>query len=166
MSQKNSTIHPLLGFLGAFCFGSVFLIGGLGITYLGATLFYEARASLSWHTCEGIITHLEIKGGRRGRDPRAHIRYDYTVEGENYTGSRYHNRGNGVSKNERGKFAAAYPVGTVVTVYYSPSSPETSLLVHGISYAHYVILGFGIVLSFFGTIIVCGSVRSIFERSQ
>jgi len=139
MSHKKSEIHPLLGFLGAFFFGSVLLIAGLGITYLGATLLYEARASLSWHTCEGIITHLEIKrsgGGRGGTRYAAHIRYDYTVEGEDYTGSRYTNRGNGINSNERDKFAATYPVGTLVTVYYSPNSRETSLLVHGTSYAH------------------------------
>jgi len=165
MSQK-SKIHPLLVFLGAFCFGSVFLILGILIIGSGISALDEGRASLSWQTCEGIITHLEMERSRAstkksGSSYAASIRYDYTVEEKKYTGDRYSVRGNLVNANDREKFVATHSVGTVVTVYYSPSSPETSLLVPGTNYANYVLLGFGILLSFFGAIIAFASVRSV-----
>ena len=162
MSHKKSTIHPLLGFLGAFFFGSVLLIAGIGMTYLGATLLQEGRASLSWHTCEGIITYSEFKRpGRNSGPPRIFIHYEYTVEGKKYTGDRYSVRGTEGRRGDDRRIVDAHPVGRVVTVYYSPSSPETSLLAPGTKYGDYIILGFGIIISFFGAIIVCASVRSV-----
>jgi len=141
----------LLTLLGIICFFSMFMILGLVLIYNSTKLLYESMASLSWPTCEGIVTHSEIeplgRGVKSGRSFMGAIRYDYTIEGEKYTGDRYRIGYLGVP--DRGwarKIVDAHPVGTVVKVYYSPSSPAASVLVPGANWNVYVTLVVGIAM--------------------
>jgi hypothetical protein len=71
------------------------------------------------------------------------IRYDYTIDGNRYVGDRYQYDKQGWSWTGANKIVAEYPVGIVVKVYYSPTSPQESVLVPGRSWSSYgyVIIG-------------------------
>jgi len=142
------------------------MLAGLGITYVGTIQLYEAMTSVSWPTCEGVITHSEVVPPRHagaGQPNEVSIRYDYTVEDKKYTGDRYRFAYT-VTLNPNREVAgivAAHPVGTVVKVYYSPSSPTTSVLVPGTNWAVYFLLGTGVVFFLVGVWVVYGGVRSV-----
>jgi len=162
MTKKRSKLIPLLFF---FCFGSAFMIAGLGTAYFGAIKYYEAMASLSWQTCEGTITHSEVESRtvRKGRRThRESIRYDYTVGGEKYTGDRYCLWTFWRSDSRRAsEIVDAHPVGAVVKVYYSPNSPAESMLMPGAHFDVYLLFGFGVVFFMVGAGITYASVRSV-----
>jgi len=55
----------------------------------------------------------------------------------------------------------AHPVGAVVKVYYSPSSPEKSALVPGAGWSAWFLFGVGVVFFLLGVRIAFASVRSV-----
>jgi hypothetical protein len=131
---------PIRFGIGFYCFMSVFVLFGFGFVGMGCFHLYTANASLSWLTTEGTITRSE----RYKSTPD--ISYDYTVEGKQYTGGTYqygalHTRG----RTEQ--IVAQYSVGTVVKVYYSPQSPEKSVLIPGAGVGAYIGIGFGFLFS-------------------
>ena len=159
----------LLTLLGVICFFSMFIILGLVLTYDSTILLYESSmASLSWQTTEGVVTHSEIeplgRGVKSGRSFKGAIRYDYTIEGEKYAGDRYRigYLGNPDRRWAR-KIVDAHPVGTVVKVYYSSSSPATSVLVPGANWNVYVALVVGIAMFLVCTYFVFACARSAVE---
>jgi len=154
----------LLTLLGIICFFSIFMISGLVLTYNYTILLYESKASLSWSTCEGIITHHQIERrmtGGRGKSYVSDIfRYDYTIEGEKYTGDRYRIGYLGDPHTGQGrKLVDAHPVGTVVKVYYSPSSPAASVLVPGADSRVYILFVVGVVFILVSTYFVFALAR-------
>jgi hypothetical protein len=128
-----------------YCFMSIFLLGALFFFGIGCYQLYLANATLSWYTTEGIITRSEKNIA--GKDQvTLSINYDYTVDGERYTGKTYQYGSFGTREGTE-KIVAQHPVGTVVKVYYSPQSPEQSVLVPGAGVGSYIAIVFGIVMS-------------------
>jgi uncharacterized membrane protein len=126
------------------CFLSFFALVGLIVIGHSIVGLLEARASLSWQTCEGTVTHSEVQSSRsrsgsgssgRGGGSRAYgasIRYNYTVDGKEYTGNTYQFGDYSSTDPRRAKeIVEKLPVGAVVKVYYSRDSPEKSVLVPG-----------------------------------
>ena len=70
------------------CIGLVFSVLGLIGVGLGFQQLYHGSKSGSWPSCEGIVRQAEIKSGKRGT-LRPFIRYDYTVDGFQYSGEKY-----------------------------------------------------------------------------
>jgi hypothetical protein len=91
-----------------------------------------ARSSRDWPTVPGRIVRSEIRGNRAANGLpgfRALIRYAYVVDDEEYegrevSGGEFPYR-SASSANCR---VAAYPVGELVTVRYSPNDPEIAVL--------------------------------------
>jgi len=149
--------------MGGFFLSLALLICGLGLTYIGTIRLNEGMASLSWQTCEGIITYSEIEHSRGRRSSHeGSVRYNYVVDGKQYTGDRYKIGYYGAQvRGQAQKIVSAHPVGAVVTVYYSPSSPEKSVLDPGVHWPTFIALGAGIILLFVGARLAFASVRSV-----
>jgi hypothetical protein len=121
-------------------FMSLFVLFGFGFIGICCSQLYNANASLSWSTTEGTIT----RSGKYESEPD--ISYDYTVEGKKYTGRTCQYGALHTSERTK-KIVAQYPVGAVVKVYYSPQSPEKSVLIPGAGVGAYIGIGFGIMFA-------------------
>ena len=96
-----------------------------------------ARASRDWPTVAGRIVRSEIRSNRGANGLpgfRAMIRYAYVVDEEEYEG-REVSGGNFPYRSARSANlrVAAFPVGELVTVRYSPDDPELAVLETGMS---------------------------------
>ena len=106
----------------------VMFVGGLFI-WKGQESLYRGEASEDWPAAEAHIT----ESGWRTRvgdssDMYPHVKYDYTVEGKQYSSDRL----TYASSEELPKhFLDEFPVGATVPVYYDPASPQTSVLITG-----------------------------------
>ena len=134
----------------AFAYGvcAILMLSGLLVAGYGSVQFYYGKVSLSWPSCEGSITHSEVKHGDES-SYHAMIRYDYTIDGKEYRGDRYQFGSASGSHASQKQIVAAYPVGAVVKVYYAPNSPKTSVLVPGPNQSVYFMTGFGAVFFLF-----------------
>jgi hypothetical protein len=109
------------------------------VVFLGAAAGAAgiARASRDWPTVPGRIVRSEIRGNRAANGLpgfRALIRYAYVVDDEEYEG-REVSGGEFPYRSARNanRRVAAYPVGELVTVRYSPDDPEVAVLKTGMS---------------------------------
>jgi hypothetical protein len=93
--------------------------------------FVEAVRSERFVTTPGTVTKSEIGRGGRGT-VRFNVEYTYTVNGQQYTGTKYHVQPQLVGN--RYWFAArdANPVGAPVTVHFDPDEPAAAYLVPGL----------------------------------
>ena len=96
-----------------------------------------ARASRDWPTVPGRIVRSEIRSNRGANGLpgfRTLIRYAYVVDDEEYEG-REVSGGEFPYRTAHGanRRVAAYPVGELVTVRYSPDDPEIAVLKAGMS---------------------------------
>ena len=168
-SDKNAPQKPagcFVFFLG-YCVLSMLIIGGLVFIVFGIVQLIEARVSLSWATCEGIVTHSEVKksSGRRGSAYSANIRYDYVVDGKQYTGNRYRFVPINTSNSRPAqKTVDEYPIGFVVKVYYSPNMPEKSVLVPGPTWGVYFLIALGMIVALISLRLLIATVSS--HRNQ
>ena len=96
-----------------------------------------ARFSRDWPTVQGRIVRSEIRANRAANGLpgfRALIRYAYVVDDEEYegrevSGGEFPYRS---ARSANGR-VAAYPVGELVSVRYSPNDPEIAVLKTGMS---------------------------------
>ena len=127
-----------------YCSLSISVVVGLVFFGFGIVELCNARASLSWPTSEGIVTRSEVEqrsDNEGGRTYRPSIRYDYIVNGKQYTGNKYCFGVNCSSESQRAKkIVVEYHVGSTVKVYYSPSLPEKSVLVPGPNNSIYFVI--------------------------
>ena len=143
-------------------FGLVALVGGLILSIWGAREWQSALSSKDWPTVSGTVVHSELKKRLKARRPgqKSHqsrtqftpeIRYDYTVEGQSFTGDRV-SYGDYSSSNEAQMKAvvAQYPVGKSVTVFYDPEDPSSSLLESGFGWTPVAISALGGVFAIVG----------------
>jgi hypothetical protein len=96
-----------------------------------------ARAGRDWPTVPGRVVRSEIRSNRKANGLpgfRALIRYAYVVDDEEYEG-REVSGGEFPYRSARraNRRVAAYPVGELVTVRYSPDDPEIAVLETGMS---------------------------------
>jgi hypothetical protein len=97
---------------------------------LGAGLVETVRSE-QFETTPGIVTKSRIKPGRKGRTVSFEVQYTYTVNGQRYTGTKYHVQPDLVGNRYWFAAADANPVGTPVTVHYDPDDPATAYLATG-----------------------------------
>ncbi|WP_211826106.1 DUF3592 domain-containing protein [Kistimonas asteriae] len=117
--------------------GIVFFIIGVVTAY---TLFfsdlYNAMTSPKWPTAQGQVIDVEevVPTGYRKGFPYAKITYQYTVKNTQYQNHwirfGYNKVHNGV-RSDADAIRAAYPLGTLVTVYHHPDHPKQSVLKPG-----------------------------------
>ncbi|RLA49984.1 MAG: hypothetical protein DRR42_14330, partial [Gammaproteobacteria bacterium] len=102
----------------------------------------NARASTSWPSVEGKVSKSEVRmqlasGGEQSvNNPvtyHADIGYDYTVDGENFKGSRIAFGDLGTAeRSDADAISDKYPLDISVTVYYKPNEHQVSLLEPGL----------------------------------
>lgn len=115
-------------------FGSLFSvvwIGGIvfadGAVAVGA---WRMLQSANWPTTPGTITESELRRGRKSVS--LHIRYTYTANDEEYTGTQYDVGPAFLPSRKWPKVQAELPVGASVPVYYDPVDPATAVLSPGL----------------------------------
>ena len=118
---------------------SLFAAIGGGIVYLGYMFYVKSQASQSWPTAQGVVVSSEVTA-RRSRSGKgrhrttygADVRYEYTVNGVQYSSGkisfgeyRTHSRGPAQAAVDQ------YPRQAEVVVYYNPDKPEEAVLEPG-----------------------------------
>lgn len=124
--------------------GAAFL-AGIVVTIL---LLVQADESSGWPSTPGKVIESKVEQQRSGGGRQldldgpvmegnvytwaAEIRYEYSVEGKDYVGSRIQLDDMDVNDRSRAEgIAAGYPVGKEVDVYYDPDRPDIAVLVPG-----------------------------------
>lgn len=117
------------------------LLLGIGMLCWGTTTIVRATQSESWSSTQGTVLFAEVekqtryrrnsKGVRTTRTvyvPR--IRYRYTVDGQEYTGSTI---GHDTSEVRDAIETGQYVPGAPITVYYNPEDPSEAVLAPGLA---------------------------------
>ncbi len=127
-----------LGFLGGLVLLGLFLLALAGLSAL------EHRRHGSWPTTPGIVTFSQVvtregvnREGECWERFLASVQYAYSVAGQEYVGQavrRFWNASQDEFETDYGaqRVVNRYPVGTSVTVYYNPETPEEAILERGL----------------------------------
>jgi hypothetical protein len=130
-SEKHQRL--IIGFLSIFI-----IIGAIALTY-GGYLAIKSAQSASWPSTEGVIKSAEMKqrSGNRGSHYSAAIVYEYSVNGEKFTGEKKRIVEVGGSNASSHDAAQAdlkkYAVGTKVKVFHSPADTTDAVLEPGLN---------------------------------
>ena len=109
------------------------MLAGLVTIGLGLPQVYYGYVSTSWPTCEGTVMESESEFDSRRGVHEVKITYSYTVSGRKYTGHRHSYLGTVFSNSaDAQKIVDEHPVGSPVTVYYSPNNPKMAVLAPGV----------------------------------
>lgn len=141
---KNLIISLVFGLL---VLGGVFGVFALSGSYL------ELQGSENWPQAEGLIktSHVETSISRRPNRYSPRVSYVYTVSGQTYTGTEIAFKLLAMrSEQEARQFLTAYPVGSVVKVYYKPAKPSVALLRPGIQGGDYSLFAAPVIFALFG----------------
>lgn len=148
----------------------ILLWSGIGLALLGllmagwgVTFLLSANESQDWPTTTGIVDRVRVtwstsnsdsSSATRNREYYYEVYYDYEVDGQIYSGSRY-SLGDGSTASDRtwnteeeARVAAdnAYLPSQPIAVYYDPADPTSAVLSPGASFGTYVPMVFGLVL--------------------
>ncbi len=103
------------------------------LAFDGFIVFMVARTMLAWSypSVPGAITHSEVRrdAGLDGDTFRADLKYDFQVNGRNFTGD-HHTfiNTNWSSSREPTRIVRSLPVGQRVDVFYNPRDPQEAAL--------------------------------------
>lgn len=118
-------------------------------TLYGVWLAFHALRSDKWPSTKGTITTSQVRPSRRSQIGRRHqatvdIRYDYRVNGQQYSGSRVR-FGGAIEALPAAAHTVIgrYPKGAQVDVYYASSRPSLSTLERRTSGWLWIWLGIG-----------------------
>jgi hypothetical protein len=147
-SEMPTPPKPTIPFF-VYCFLSIFVIAGLVFLGFSIAELVHARASLSWSSCEGTVTHSEVeRSNHEGVTYGVSIHYDYIVADQPYTSNQYcFSPFESSNSHSAMQIVAEHPVGSTVKVYYAPDSPEKSVLVPGPTRGVYFFLIFSLLFS-------------------
>ena len=114
--------------------GGIFMLVGGGFVWgLGVNPWLEARASQGWKEVpctiisSGVSSHRTSKGGT---SYSLNIQYDYSVEGQTYTGDRYDfSKTSSGGRSWRERATRTYPAGKQTVCYVDPNDPSEAVLV-------------------------------------
>jgi hypothetical protein len=129
-------------------------LGCLAVTAWLAFECYAPLASSSWPVAEATVKESKVFANYRigETEPRSYeieLRYEFSIGGQTYTGSRYNGRSNKVNP-ENMTVLQGLKTGSRIAVHYSPSSPSVCIVDTTVDSNVWVKLGFG-VLSLLGT---------------
>ncbi|MGY8749772.1 MAG: DUF3592 domain-containing protein [Pirellulales bacterium] len=160
-------MRNIFGAFFGFIFGLVFaIIGSVVIYFFGMPIVTKAKASLEWPQVSGVVTASEIQShrGDDGTTYSADVTFDYIVIDEKLSGDTVY-FGDNVQTSSRSaaaKTVRKYPVGKEIQVYYSPESPDESVLEPGATWSSYFLLIFGSIFLAVGGLVALGSGFSLF----
>ena len=141
--------------IGVAIFGSIFAALGIAALCGGITNLSRAHSSEHWPKAPGVIRYAKLMRDAPDQGAAAsystNLVYEYDVEGRKYFGKvRRFGVLNGDIRQE-GEAIERYPVGTEVTVAYSPVNPNVAALEPGVQGTTYVLAGVGVALLLFST---------------
>jgi len=147
-TDTGKKINWLGSCLSTLLFLGIFLVIGAGLSYWGWTILQNARASASWPTADGVVTHSGVshtKDSDGGDSYSPEITYTYTVDNVDQNNNTIKFGENSYSDSGKAdRIAATYPVGKNVAVYYDPEKPGRSVLEPGVSAGSYIVIGIGV----------------------
>ena len=110
---------------------------------LGSWLSFGIFKSLEtndWPGTEGMVYHSEIQTGttnpvdQNATYNQVLVHYRYRVANTAYENTNiYRNDAPMLSEAQAKQLAAAFPIGSVQSIYYNPNNPAESVLIQGIS---------------------------------
>ena len=99
------------------------LVIGVGLAAAGWVLGSKYREYTAWPTVEGqVVLSAEVAPAAGGEEPKLGIKYEYQVNGDEYSGRRV-SRGLSASST-----VEKNPVGKTVRVHVSPNNPEEAFM--------------------------------------
>jgi hypothetical protein len=112
---------------------------GIAVFWSGCMLFIdgllasgvvETVQSESFETVQGVVTRCDLKRGRKG-GLSLDLEYEYRINGQLYTGTKYHVDPQLVGNKYWEIAHKSLPVGAQVTVYFDREEPRTAFLAPG-----------------------------------
>ncbi len=153
----------------------ILMIVGVGIIVAGVLGLQKAQDSADWPEVSGRILSSSVdsrmksgsinqKPKKRNRKRRLYfpkIRYEYSVKGKTYTGTRI-SYGDSESENQARarRISNQYSAGKEVRVFYSPSDPQECLLEPGVKGQTWFLPLFGILFCGAGGVMAFSGFRS------
>jgi hypothetical protein len=114
---------------------ALFIVAGLLTVAAGVRQYRAVQLIGDWPAADGTIQSVEpFRAERRGRSityfDALRLTYDYTVNGQPYTGQRLRLDGQPTpAESAAGRtLLDRYPPGAPVTVYYDPANPASAVL--------------------------------------
>jgi len=117
-------------------FGLIWSTLTLGVDgFVGYNAWRQWQAE-TYPSAPGVVTHSEVtwhSDSDGGTTYGVEIRYDYTVNGESFTGDRYrYGQWSSSNSNLARGIVTAHPPGKQVAVFYNPLDPADSVLKTGV----------------------------------
>lgn len=119
---------------------SIIFIAGCAIIYSSINWIIKARQSLKWDEAEGIIIDSRVIEHSMGSSDvgrsvsyKALIKYTYNVNGVQYSSERVF-WGESLQRSRKApskQLILRFPKGEKVIVFFCPSNPKQSVLIHG-----------------------------------
>jgi uncharacterized protein DUF3592 len=109
-------------------------LSGFGLLVKAARDKIKSSRALTWPTAEGKVLDSRLLAVRdnRGDTWKAHVLYEYSVNGVSYRSDVLQlEAGSSSFTGGAEKTIARYPVGSVVPVYFNPESPGDAMLEPG-----------------------------------
>ena len=151
-----------------FCI--IFLGVGIALSIHGKKVLDNAKASLDWPTCDGMVVTSSVDKQRKTSGTgssrktsttyHANVMYDYVVNEATYSSDNVSfGQGGNSNPNSARQIVNRYPAGKKTSVYFNPDSPEIAVLEPGAKGGSYMLLGGGVLFSVVGIAILFGRVR-------
>ncbi len=146
-----------------FLFALVFvMIGGGTLFFWGIPTIQKAYESVHWPSVQGaiIVSHFSSDSDSDGTTYKADIGYDYSINGQNLSGSTVSfGAPNSSNASEIRAIVNHYPLGALVPVYYNPDDPSISVLEPGINWSIFFIAGIGALFLLVGLIMAVQALK-------
>lgn len=150
----------------------LFFAGIVSNKYIIKPLAEEAEASIEWPTTSGVITSSEMtKEWQQDKQQlnkgdymySAHVRYNYSVNGEEYSGTRIEAAQSSTSSQSSAEETLhKYAKANTVTVYYNPESPNRAMLVPGASFGLKLLFKLPLVFCVIAILMILGLLKRLF----
>jgi hypothetical protein len=117
------------------------VILGLLFTALASWFVVRGLQSERWPTTLGRVTDAVYEERKNG-NAVAQIRYEYRVEARDYSNDRF-GFGKGAGDGSVRRLLRDHPHGSVIRVHYNPNSPGDSVVMAGVDWCGWLLVGVG-----------------------
>lgn len=142
--------------------------------YMIKPLAEEVKASVDWPATPGLITHSEMNREWKKDEQNlnegdymysAEVRYNYSVGGKQYEGTRIEaTQSSTSSESSVEETLQEYAMGNTVSVYYNPESPNKAMLITGASFGLKLLFKLPYVFGVFGVLMILGLLKRLLFR--